>query len=73
MPLMQPSRFQLIKIDPLAVEATKLLNFPNYHFNIHQKIKIPWCLSQIFITYRPDVFTVMYPYQGLAGISCGIF
>jgi hypothetical protein len=53
-----------------AMEATKLLNFPNYHLNIHNKIKIPLSLSQTFTTYQPNIFTLTLSLsEGRAGIA----
>jgi hypothetical protein len=52
------------------METTKLLKFPNYHFNIQNKIKIPLSLSQAFITYHPNVFILILSLtEGRAGIA----
>jgi hypothetical protein len=52
------------------VEATKLLNFANYHLGIHKKIKIPLSLFQTFTTYHPSVFTLTpFLSEGRAGIA----
>jgi hypothetical protein len=50
------------------MEATKLINFLNYHFKIHKKIEI--LLSQAFTTYYLNVITlILLLSEGRAGNS----
>jgi hypothetical protein len=62
MPLMQPSQFKWIKIYLLTVEATKLLNFPNFT-STFRKSKFCRLCYQALTSYNLNVFTLIYPYQ----------
>jgi hypothetical protein len=63
--LMQPSRLKLIKIYPLTVEATKLLNLPNYNFDIHQYANQNSTVSVIKLSLLTTLTSslLLYTYQ----------
>jgi hypothetical protein len=55
---MQPSRFKLIKIYLLTLEATKLLNFPDFT-STFRKSKFRRLCYQAVTSYHINVFTLI--------------
>jgi hypothetical protein len=51
------------------VKATKILNSPNYHLNVHNKIGIPLSLSRAFIPYPNIITSILFLSEGRAGTA----